>query len=90
MVTWKFSHIQKKLVANCISVKIYSFGYFYNFLRTVGIYYILRTPTSNLGLSYIQFKARKTNIWMCFYQYLLLLQYLGAVGIYLVTQQAIS
>ena len=31
MVTWKFSHIQKKLVANCISVKTYSFGYFYNF-----------------------------------------------------------
>ena len=31
MVTWKFSHIQEKSVAKCISIKFYSFCYFYNF-----------------------------------------------------------
>ncbi len=31
MVTWKFSHIQEKPVADSISVKFYGFCYFYNF-----------------------------------------------------------
>ncbi len=54
----------------------------------MGIYYILRTPTFSLGLSYIQFKARKTSSWVCFYQYLLLLQFLEAVGIFQVPTSA--
>ena len=31
MARWKSSHIQEKPVANCISVKFYSFCYLYNF-----------------------------------------------------------
>ncbi len=31
MVTWKFSHIQEKPVADSISLKFYGFCYFYNF-----------------------------------------------------------